>query len=215
MASTDTSPSDATPEFGLLTWDAEGMEGGRFHSRVFCVPSASSGLTIGRGYDMKEKTAATIAQDLAASGVSSADAALISRAAGLSGAAASKFIADNKLEKFEISKPCQKNLFLIIYGRLKADVERISAKPDVVAAYGACDWSRIDPAVIDLVVDLRFRGDYNGSTRALVQTLVARSDLPGLARAMKVRADWANVPNDRFQRRCNFLDQALAARRSA
>jgi hypothetical protein len=69
--------------------------------------------------------------------------------------------------------------------------------------------------VIDLVVDLRFRGDYNGSTRALVQTLVARSDLPGLARAMKVRADWANVPNDRFQRRCNFLDQALAARRSA
>jgi hypothetical protein len=215
MASTDTPASDSTPEFGLLTWDAEGMEGGRFHSRVFCVPSASSGLTIGRGYDMKEKTAATIAQDLAACGVASADAALISRAAGLSGAEASQFITAHKLEKFEISKPCQKALFLIIYARLKADVQRISAKPDVAAAYGACDWARIDTAVIDLVVDLRFRGDYTGGSRALVQKLVASNDLPGLARAMKVRADWANVPNDRFQRRCSFLDQALAARRPA
>lgn len=213
MATTDTAaPDDLNPSYGLLTWHAEGQEGGPFHSRVFCVPSDSSGLTIGRGYDMKEKTAATIAQDLVSAGVSPADAALIAKAAGLSGGAARKFIDDHQLRGFEIAKPTQKQLFHITYGRLKADVERISAKPDVVAAYGACDWPHIDPAVVDLVVDLRFRGDYTGTSRALVQKLLSRSDLPGLAQVMKQRANWANVPNDRFKRRCDFLDAALAAR---
>ena len=41
---------------GLLTYKAMGMEGGDFHSRKLHVPSDRSGLTIGRGYDMKEKS---------------------------------------------------------------------------------------------------------------------------------------------------------------
>jgi hypothetical protein len=42
------------PSTGLLTWGAEGTEGGRFHSRVLQFPPGASGLTLGRGYDMKE-----------------------------------------------------------------------------------------------------------------------------------------------------------------
>lgn len=219
MASTDTNAADtdaadSTPEFGLLTWDAEGLEapGHRFHSRVLQVPSDSSGLTLGRGYDMKERTPAEIARDLVAAGVAAADAAVISQAAGLFGASARKFIADHHLEIFEITKPTQKNLFITTYNKLKADVVRISAKPDVVAAYGACDWPHSQQPIVDLVVDLRFRGDYTGTSRALVQKLVASNDLAGLAQAMKVAASWANVPTDRRQRRISFLDQALAAR---
>ena len=215
MASTSTSDSDSTPEIGLITWDSEGMEapGNRFHSRVLHVPTEGSGLTLGRGYDMKERNAAEISRDLVAAGVAAADAATIGRAAGLFGADARKFIADNRLDKFEIAKLTQKNLFISTYNKLKADVVRISAKPDVVAAYGACDWLNIQPPIVDLVVDLRFRGDYTGTTRALVQKGVAGNDLAGLTQAMKVVASWANVPTDRRQRRIAFLDKALAAQR--
>ena len=215
MASTDSNASDSTPEIGLITWDSEGMElpGNRFHSRVLHVPTEGSGLTLGRGYDMKERTPAEIARDLVAAGVAGTDAATISQAAGLFGAGARQFITDRRLDKFEISKPTQKNLFITTYNKLKADVVRISAKPDVVTAYGACDWPNILQPIVDLVVDLRFRGDYTGTTRALVQKLVAGNDLAGLAQAMKVSASWANVPSDRRQRRIAFLDQALAARR--
>ena len=34
------------PEIGIVTWDSEGSEGGRFHSRRLHVPSDTSGLTI-------------------------------------------------------------------------------------------------------------------------------------------------------------------------
>ncbi|MEX0729512.1 MAG: hypothetical protein WED00_03675 [Aquisalimonadaceae bacterium] len=42
-----------TPQKGLLTFEAEGTEGGRFHSRHLHVPSGMSGLTLGRGYDFR------------------------------------------------------------------------------------------------------------------------------------------------------------------
>ena len=217
MATTPaTSAAPAAPEapsVGLVTWESEGTEGGRFHSRTLSVPSDSSGLTIGRGFDMKERSAPTIAADLSAAGVPAADAARISKAAGLSGAAAKKFISDQKLGSFEISKPAQVALFLTTYNALKADVARICAKPDVVAAFGACDLAKTDRAIVDILVDLRFRGDYTGSSRGLVQKAAAKNDLAGFAAALQNPAHWPNVPRDRFNRRAAFLANALAAQK--
>lgn len=211
MATHPASPE--TPSVGLVTWDSEGTEGGRFHSRTLCVPSDSSGLTIGRGYDMKERKPASIAADLVAAGVPAADAAKISQAAHLSGAAAKKFIVDNQLASFEISKAAQVALFMTTYNALKADVARICAKPDVVATFGACDLTKTDPAIVDILVDLRFRGDYTGTSRSLVQKAAAKNDLAGFAAAVQKAANWPNVPRDRFNRRAAFLAQALAAKK--
>ena len=212
MAINDPSTQDPAPPYGLITWEVEGNEGGPYHSRKLHVPSATSGLTLGRGYDMKNRSSAKINQDLTASGVPAADAGKIAMAAGLAGDAAKKFIVDQQLSAFEISKPAQVALFLITYADEKAVVDRISAKPETVAAYGACLWAKIDQAVIDLLVDLKYRGDYTPDSRVLVQPLAARNDLAGLAQAMKVRGNWPNVPKDRFERRIAFLDKALAAR---
>ena len=55
-------------------------------------PSANSGVTVGAGYDMKEKSAATIKKDFLAAGASQAQAELFSKAAGLSGSAAKAFV---------------------------------------------------------------------------------------------------------------------------
>jgi len=198
------------PSRGIVTFESEGVEqpGSKFHSRVFHVPTASSGLTIGRGYDMKMKSKTKIAADLSAAGVAPADAKTISAAAGLQGAAAKAFVARNGLSDFSISQDTQVKLFDISYREEEAVVKRISAKADCVKAFGAVDWDKAHPAIRDIFVDLKFRGDYTPASRKLVQKLLATNDLAGLKKAMAAKANWAGVPADRFKRRNDFLAAA-------
>ena len=198
------------PSRGIVTFESEGVEqpGNKFHSRVFHVPTSSSGLTIGRGYDMKMKSKAKIVADLTAAGVAPADAKAISAAAGLRGPDAKAFVAKNGFFDFSISQETQVKLFEISYREEEAEVKRISAKPDCVKAYGQVDWDKAHPAIRDIFVDLKFRGDYTSASRKLVQKLLATNDLAGLKKAMAAPASWAAVPADRFKRRNDFLAAA-------
>jgi hypothetical protein len=49
-------------ERGQITFDLEGLEspGSRYHSRKAHHPTPISGVTIGRGYDLKEISEATM-----------------------------------------------------------------------------------------------------------------------------------------------------------
>lgn len=199
------------PPRGGLTFDAEGREWGLYHSRHFHVPSPGSGLTIGRGYDMKLRTKSQIRDDLVDSGLEPASAALISQAAGLSGGQAEEFIEENDLEDFEITVPQQLRLFEIEYARKEADTRRLATKPDVTRAYGATDWQALDPTIMDVLVDLRFRGDYTPAIRRFLQGCVASNDLEAFARELGNRERWPGVPEDRFQRRKAVCDAALAS----
>ncbi len=196
------------PAVGRLTFDVEGQEGGPFHSRCLHVPSQSSGLTLGRGYDMKERTKAEVRDDLVSAGVAAATANLISQAAGMSGDRAEQFIAENDLEDFEITPEGQIRLFETTYRQLAADARRLATKDDVTRAYGATDWDGLDPAIRELVVDLRFRGDYTPACRRFLQVHIVNNDLDGLARELANRAHWPNVPQDRFDRRRRYCDAA-------
>ncbi|HYE29387.1 MAG TPA: hypothetical protein VD887_13385 [Allosphingosinicella sp.] len=204
-------PEVLKPSRGIVTFESEGVEqpGSKFHSRVFHVPTPSSGLTIGRGYDMKMKTKAKIVADLTAAGVAPADAQKISGAAGLSGQAAKNFVAANGLSGFSISQETQVKLFEISYRDEEAEVKRISAKPDCVAKFGKADWDKAHPAIRDILVDLKFRGDYTPASRNLVQKLLVNNDLGSLKRVMAAPANWKGVPPDRFKRRNDFLAAAV------
>lgn len=201
--SQDTDP-DLTVDQGQLTFDAEGTEGGVYHSRSAHVPSDSSGVTIGRGYDMKTKDAAKIKKDLKAAKLADADAETFSKAAGLKGDAARKFIKDNKL--VEITKLQQKDLFKISFSEEAAEVKRICEKPDVVATYGATDWDNLNAVIKDVLVDLKFRGDYTPESRKLIQKFVAQDDFDNFKKTLQDKDNWANVPKDRFERRSKYLD---------
>ena len=192
------------PARGRLTFDAEGREGGRFHSRILHVPTASSGLTLGRGYDMKERSRSEIRDHLLAIDLDPAMAALISQAAGRSGAGAEEFIAENHLEAFEITPEQQVALFDIVYRELEADTRRLATKPDVVAAYGATDWNALDTTIREVLIDLRFRGDYTPACRRILQRDVAANDRAAFGAAIADRDNWPNVPPDRFNRRRDF-----------
>ena len=203
-------PEALKPKRGIVTFDSEGVEapGGKFHSRVLHVPSDTSGVTIGRGYDMKMKSKAKIEKELVAAGVANEEAREIAKAAGLSGAAARAFRTAHK--DFQISQEAQVKLFDISYAEEEKEVRRISDKADCRARFGAVDFAKVKPAILDIFVDMKFRGDYTPGTRKFTQAHLVKNDLKGLAATMADKNIWKNVPADRFKRRNDFLKKALA-----
>jgi len=205
LANSRTRVAIVPPSMGALTWAAEGQEGGRYHSRILHVPSASSGLTVGRGYDLKERSRVEVTQHLSAAGLSAGRASTIAGAARLSGAVAEQFIIDSDLLDFEISAAVQLQLFEKVYREMEQDVIRICNKRDVKERYGVTDWNALDSRIKDALVDLRFRGDYTGTTRRQVQPPVVANDLDAFRKVISDGALWTNVPADRFQRRVRYL----------
>jgi LysM repeat protein len=140
------SDDDFHVPFGQLTFDAEGLETpGRFFSRVAHEPSSSSGLTLGRGYDMREREVDEIIANLTAAGIARALAERFVQGRSLRGNSAKRFFQDNGLDRVTITPTQQKHLFLITYKELAGDVVRIGRKADVVAKYGSCDWPNLAP----------------------------------------------------------------------
>ena len=205
-----TNQGDFTVARGQLTFDAEGMElpSSRFHSRVLHVPSSSSGATIGRGYDMSMRSSHEIHEDLMAAGLTEQNANQFSRLAGMQGSSAEIFIDTHNLDQLIISASQQKALFELVYAELEGDVIRICGKHDVVERYGNTDWQNLNHLIRDVLIDLRFRGDYKPVTRQKIQESVADNSLSSFASHIKNQAYWVehiNVPLDRFKRRKAYL----------
>lgn len=205
LASSRTIAPIVPPSQGSLTWSAEGQEGGRYHSRILHVPSSYSGLTLGRGFDLRERDRAATGQKLASAGIDPSHANRIASGVRLKGRHAEQFIIDNDLLDFEISANVQLRLFEIVYAEMESDVVRICSKRDVIEAYGHTDWGKLDPLIQQMLVDLRYRGDYTGSTRRRLQPAVVANDLSMFRQIMQDTSLWSDVPPDRFQRRVSFL----------
>lgn len=201
--------NDFTVSQGQLTFDAEGLEErGPYFSRVPHVPGGWSGVTIGRGYDMKERSENEILEDLTNAGVSLDRAQRLSACSGLRGNNARDYIKDNGLTNLEITPAEQKALFIQTYQELEGDVIRICNKQDVVAKYGATDWYNLNSTIKDIAVDLRYRGDYTGATRQRVQPALVNNDLAALQDVMSDRGYWVtrfNVPVVRFDLRRDYF----------
>ena len=115
---------------------SEGHEGGRFHSRILHVPNANSGLTIGRGYDMKRKPQSTIKTDLISAGVETNLANKISKSSTLFGDQAKQFIINSDLLDAEILPAAQLALFNKTYAFHEKEVIRICKKSTVINLNG-------------------------------------------------------------------------------
>ncbi|MGH1485986.1 MAG: hypothetical protein ACRBCI_07160 [Cellvibrionaceae bacterium] len=196
------------PTFGLLTWESEGTEGGFYHSRKLHIPSSYSGLTIGRGYDCSQKTQSKISSDLIKAGISTSKAAILKQAAGLRGARAKRFVINNDLLDYQISHTMQYELFKISYNDELNVVKRISGKSTTVRQYGSVDWSKLNTYIKDVVVDLKYRGDYTPTSRKFLQTLVVNNNIAKFKKAIQDKKNWPNVPQGRFKKRSDFIAKA-------
>lgn len=191
---------------GQLTFDAEGQEGGRYHSRHAHWPGGASGVTLGRGYDMGGRTSASVYSDLVDAGVPSNVAHQYAAGAGKKGAAAGRWVNANRDGIPDISPEAQNRLFDKTYAEQEAVVKRISDKSDAVKKYGAVCWDNLDPKIRDSLIDLKYRGDYTPRTRRFLQKAAADNDPEAFGKAMRNRANWGSVPADRLNRRVNYWE---------
>ena len=97
-----------------------------------------------------------------------------------------------------------KKLFDITYKEEAAEAKRIATKSDVEKAYGKTDWNKLNDAIKDVVVDLKYRGDYKSKTRKKIQAAIAANDLKRFTELMSDRDYWVKqigAPEDQFERR--------------
>ena len=86
-------------------------------------PSSASGVTIGAGYDMKKRSRAHVAADLASVGVDRAMASAAAEGAGLSGKDADTFVTNNR-DLLNLSVDKQVMLLRLITPRYEGPVQR-------------------------------------------------------------------------------------------
>ncbi len=195
---------------GQLTFDVEGQEGedNPFFSRKLHVPGSASGATIGRGYDMGDRSKGEIVDDLTHSGVSKTKASKFAKCHGLKGKRAKALIEEPEFKALRITPAVQKNLFELVYSELEGDVLRICQKADVEEKYGETNWDTLLQPIKDIVIDLRYRGDYTGSTRQKIQPIIVANSVPRLRKLMNDGEYWKGtkgVPANRFKLRANYL----------
>ncbi len=143
---------------GKVTYDAEGSEErGKYFSRQIHFPeSENSGVTIGRGYDMGERTKEQVFNELTAAGIPASLASRISSAAGKKGEAARRFVNNNK-NIGEITTEQQIKLFNNIYPTYESKAQRLY-KENTRSTSNVTKWENLNPAIKDILVDIVYQG---------------------------------------------------------
>jgi hypothetical protein len=181
-----------------ITYRSEGSYDpkSRFYALIPHQPTLSSGVTIGLGYDLGFRKVDQVSSMFRKAGIPWEVTQHYLAAVGLRGVSARNFLAQKKLPSLT---PVQADrLFTLAYSEAAADVQRICSKDDVVRTYGSTNWQALDPRIKELIVDLRYRGDYTPLTRKLIQRAIALNDLSSIRRVIQNRNLWPNVPNSRF-----------------
>ncbi|WP_314138395.1 hypothetical protein [Buttiauxella noackiae] len=149
---------------GKLTYDAEGnnIPGSRFYSRVIHWPgNDESGVTLGRGYDMGNRSEESIYQDMIASGVDDSTARKISLARRYKGSEANSFVTNNRADIGEITEEQQVRLFDIIYpGYVTRTIANYNSWTTGVSA--AKKWEQLDAVIQEVLVDFVYQGFTKG-----------------------------------------------------
>ncbi|MEY8713629.1 pesticin C-terminus-like muramidase [Mangrovibacter phragmitis] len=201
---------------GQLTFDAEGNDNNDspYFSRHIHWPGGVSGITIGRGYDLGQQN--NPASDFDSVELSQPLNNWLVESKGLSGEDAKNRYksADSSITSYEITRKQQYDIFVITYNRLEEDVKRICQKSDTIRVYHPNPnvtpeqaWNDIPEKIKEVLVDLRYRGDYTPHTRSLIQQYAYSGDSSSFGQVLSNRTNWSNVPQDRFLRRVKFYEK--------
>jgi len=197
---------------GQLTFDVEGNDIDdptrslyKYFSRIAHWPGGVSGVTIGRGYDLGQRPDPE--NNLTTAGIKDSLRSWLIGAKGLKGNNAKTYLnnANQQIKQATITRKQQYELFLPVYDFMKGEVIRISDTPANVEKYGRLHWDTIDGRIQDIAIDLIYRGDYTSHTREHVQKHIVENNLDKLKEILSDESKWTNVPEDRFNRRIEYL----------
>jgi len=149
---------------GQLTYNAEGNDipSSMYYSRVIHWPGNSlSGVTLGRGYDMGDRSESEIYNHMVASGISDGQARKISKGAKLKGTNARDFVSANKKTVGEITLQQQESLFALIYPLyIERAIRNYNKWTDGVL--NVKPWEVLDDLIQDVLVDFVYQGFTKG-----------------------------------------------------
>lgn len=147
-----------------LTYQVEGNDipTSLYFSRRFHHPSNKSGVTIGRGYDLKKKTPKEIIEDLQKAGISKEIIELCVQASGLSQTKAEVFVKNNK-DFSEITLEQQKKLFMITYEKKVTLIKTFIPEED---------WNDLSRKHQELLIDLIYQGFFTLKTRKVIMPAI-------------------------------------------
>lgn len=185
------------PAVGLLTFDAEGNNNpdSRYFSRRAHAPTLNSGVTIGRGYDMKHRSKEAILKDFELAGIAPDDRKKLAEGSKLTGEEAKAFVNKAEIKAIIISEEAQKKLFEIVYPLYYKKARVICEKAHLEkVSYGKCKWVNMDNKVKELIADLIYRGDYSKASREKIQQALVAGDPAKIKEALD---KLSNVPLDR------------------
>ncbi|EOZ7937379.1 peptidoglycan-binding protein [Cronobacter malonaticus] len=159
---------------GQITFDAEGTDyltavapfrqnKYPFFSRILHWPvEGSSGVTLGRGYDMGRRSPGEILATLRQAGIEEYKAQICAKAAGLKYAEAKRFVEVYGPLVGEITHQQQIRLFEIAY-REKIEYGKGVYNRQIrrLAVSNAIDWNSLDKNIRDAFIDSLYQGNQN------------------------------------------------------
>lgn len=192
------------PKEGLLTFRAEGnnLKSSTDYSKKLHWPGNASscgknnsGVTIGRGFDLGDKSKISVLMALKNVGIENDKAEAIASGARLKGCSAYNFVLKNRDRIEEITEQQQLNLFLDTYKKMKKDAERICKDKFTIEKYHPdpktspeLAWDNIPQKIKEVLIDLRYRGDYSLVTRSYIQRLAYAGDVTGFGKVVADRS---------------------------
>lgn len=191
-----------------LTFNNEGNDNpnSEWYTRKAHWPKGASGVTIGRGYDMKERTEEEVKNHLLESGVSPVNANRLAKGAKLVGNNAKEFLKE--VEDIELDKDQEIKLFGLAYSSKVKDFNRICQKSSVESLYGKCHLDKIDPKIKEFAIDLLYTGQYVGETRKKIQKAIVTNDYMTLIEVAKDKPLWIKAGENRWRQRVKHLEAA-------
>ena len=149
---------------GQVTFNAEGNDipnNRNFSRRIHWPGNAASGVTLGRGYDLGNRSKAAVYNELIRAGVPDVQAGLIAEGAGKKGEAARIFVQNNRDAIGTISHAMQIRLFEIIYPgyvtSAKANYESWTGPyPERVS------WDNLSKPIREIMIDFVYQGFTKG-----------------------------------------------------
>jgi hypothetical protein len=196
-----------------LTRAQEGLQVGPYH------PAPESGVSIGYGYDMRERTPERVWEDLVMvePPIDGDWVLALSQAAGLTGDEAQAFVDDHAVIFLTLDQA--DSLFDVTYREEAFLASEFATDPEShafgVAYEPVVAWEALHPAIRGIVVDLKFRGDYRPwwTEQQPLQNAIAAGDPEGVLEAIR---DPGAFPDDlegsaRFQARIDWLEWVLGS----
>ena len=162
---------------GYFTYHAEG--GASSATDVLHWPSYYSGVTIGPGYDMKDRNESSVYRDMIACGISKKDADIIKKGAGKKQADAEKFVTENINKVSRLTKAQKVAIFNMIWSKhYVPETKRIynnlpskiceknipfkdNSYKNSKEEWDKVPWDDLDNKIMDIAVDLMYQGAFS------------------------------------------------------